>query len=405
MASPLEPRDQPIVAEIIAIGDELTSGQRLDTNSRWLSRELGAIGIHTGFHTTIGDDLLPMQSAFRIACERAAVVLVTGGLGPTADDLTREMLAQVAGVELVLHEASLRWIEKRFRLRGREMTPNNRQQALHPAGSMMIPNPNGTAPGIQMRLKVASDRETLVFAMPGVPAEMEPMFRNEVVPELRKAFPQSGVVVHRTICCFGAGESEIESRLPDLIRRGRIPIVGITASSAIIKLRIAATGPDARTCEALIAPVEETIRAQLGDLVFGTDDDTPSSVTLAMMKGTNRTLALLDAGTGGTLIRDLVDSDNDNRVFKGAWFLHHLEGDLSDGCRELKRQLQVTTVLGVGPVADSQAAESQSFTILDHDKLISGSFRPIRNSTIADTWSGLNAINQLRKYLLATGNN
>jgi nicotinamide-nucleotide amidase len=399
LASPTEPRPQPVVAEIISIGDELTSGQRLDTNSRWLSRELGELGIHTLYHSTVGDELEPMRSAFRIAAGRAAVVLVTGGLGPTADDLTRQALADVAGSELVLHEPSLRWIEKRFRLRGREMTPNNRQQALHPAGSIVIPNPNGTAPGIRMRIAVAGT-DKLFFAMPGVPAEMEPMFRDQVVPELRRTFPQSGIVVHRTICCFGAGESEIESRLPDLIRRGRIPVVGITASSAIIKLRIAASGPDASACAALIAPVEETIRSTLGDLVFGTDDDTPGSVTIEMMRRSNRTLAVMDAGTGGTIITELDAAEKDGLVYRGALLLRNLKYGLEDHCREIQRQLEVTTVLGVGPVDESEAGSVQPYVILDHESLIAGSFRPIRNSTIASTWSALYSINQLRKHLL-----
>src|SRR5713226_8434099 len=166
-------------AEIISVGSELTSGHNLDTNSQWLSQRLAAIGIPVGWHTTVADDLEDNVAAFRIASQRARLVLVTGGLGPTQDDLTREALARAAGVELVFHEESFQLIQQMFARRGRTMPERNRVQAMFPAGAEPIPNAHGTAPGFWMQVG-----DCLVAVMPGVPSEMYAMFETQVKPRL-----------------------------------------------------------------------------------------------------------------------------------------------------------------------------------------------------------------------------
>src|SRR5690348_3541909 len=165
--------------EILSIGSELTSGQNLDTNSQWLSRRLAEIGIPVGWHTTVADDLDANVEAFRIAAGRARLVLASGGLGPTQDDLTREALARAAGVELVLNELMLAQIEAMFRRRGRSMPERNRVQALFPLGAEPIPNDRGTAPGVWMRIGGCA-----IAALPGVPPEMFHMFESQVRPRL-----------------------------------------------------------------------------------------------------------------------------------------------------------------------------------------------------------------------------
>lgn len=241
-------------AEVISIGDEMTTGQRLDTNSQWLSQRLGEIGVRVLFHTTVGDELEPNVQVYRQAFERADLVISTGGLGPTADDLTRQALAEVLGVELVLDAPALQHIQQLFAHRKREMPPRNVVQAMFPRGSRVIPNPHGTAPGIAVDISRPGRSPARVFALPGVPAEMREMWEATVAPEL--AATTGGdcrVIRHRCLRCFGVGESDLERMLPDLIQRGRTPTVGITVNQATITLRITAEGPTPQACFAAMS--------------------------------------------------------------------------------------------------------------------------------------------------------
>ncbi len=286
-------------AEVIAIGDELTSGQRLDTNSRWISAELALLGIPVVFHTTACDSIAAGVEAFRAAVGRADVVIATGGLGPTADDLTRDVLSEVVGVPLELVPEAVEAIESRFSRRGMPMPESNRRQAMLPQGSRLIPNPTGTAPGIDVEFTRADGSRSRVFSLPGVPSEMHIMWREMVQPALLAMQPEAGTIRFRCLKCFGAGESAIEGMLPDLIRRGREPAVGITAHEATITLRIAARGADVAACEAAIAPVEATIRQCLGPLVFGTDDDDVEDAAVRSVLSAGQTLASIEIATAG----------------------------------------------------------------------------------------------------------
>ncbi len=309
-------------AEIIAVGDELTSGQRLDTNSQWLSQQLGDLGIRALFHTTAGDDLEAGVEAFRQAVQRADVILSTGGLGPTADDLTRDCLAIVCGVELVRDEAVVEQIRALFARRGRQMPERNVVQAMFPRGSNVIANPNGTAPGIDIEVSRAGRNPARIFALPGVPAEMRDMWAATVRPAL--AAMTGGhrrVICHRSIHCFGAGESAIEAMLPDLVRRGRVPAVGITASQATITLRIASEGPTAEACRAAMQPTADTIYQCLGDLVFGEDGDTLQDVVIRILAQRRQTLAIVECTSGGILAAWLSSADTERRVFRGGCVL------------------------------------------------------------------------------------
>lgn len=307
-----------MLAEIISIGDELTSGQRLDTNSQWLSRRLGEIGIRVLFHTTVADDIEANVRVFGQAAERADVVVATGGLGPTADDLTRNALAELSGRKLVLDENALEHLRAIFAFFGRDMPENNVVQAMFPEGSRMILNPNGTAPGIDLDIPREGRSPARVFALPGVPAEMKQMFEATVLPALRQLSGSLRVIQHRQIRCFGKGESHLERMLPDLVRRGRQPSVGITVSDATITLRITAEGASVEDCQAAIEPTVATIRECLGDLVFGEGDDELEHVVARLLSEWGKTLSVAEWGTGGLVAERLQSASGGSDLFVGG---------------------------------------------------------------------------------------
>ncbi len=271
-------------AEIISIGDELTTGQRLDTNSQWLAERLLEIGVPVAFHTTVGDQLADNVLVFRQACERADVIVVTGGLGPTADDLTRYAMAELSGAPLVQDDASLAHIKALFASRKREMPQANIVQAQFPKGSRPIHNPHGSAPGIEISIQRAVGKPARIFALPGVPAEMKEMWVATVGPAIQQLLGVRKVIAHHRIKCFGVGESDLEAMLPDLIARNRYPLVGITVSQATITLRVTAEGDSAAAARAAMQPTIDTIHQCLGDLILGYEDDELQHVVVRLLR-------------------------------------------------------------------------------------------------------------------------
>jgi len=314
-----------MIAEIIAVGDELTSGQRLDTNSQWLSQRLGEIGIPVLFHSTVGDDLAACVSVFRIAMSRANVIVTTGGLGPTADDLTRQAIAEASGDELEFRQELFDHIEQMFTRRGRSMPERNRVQAMMPTGSQSIPNPHGTAPGVELATHV-SGNSARTFALPGVPVEMKEMWEETVYDRIR-SIPEtpSNVIRHHRLKCFGIGESHCEERLPDLIRRGRTPSVGITVHRGTITLRVTSVGESDEACKSQMVPTINTIRDCLGDLVFGEEEDELSDVTLNLLHDRKETVAVCEWGTAGLLNQWLGSCDPVGDCFAGGIVLRSIE--------------------------------------------------------------------------------
>lgn len=285
-------------AEILAIGDEMIGGARLDTNTQFLAQQLSEIGVQVAYHTTVGDDPSRQAEVFRIAARRADLVVSTGGLGPTDDDLTRQILAEIMGVDLIRDEGVARHIRGIFQRYGRVMPESNLVQADFPAGSRIIPNADGTAPGIDADIEL-DHRRCRFFCLPGVPSEMKAMWRDYVRPQIVASSESPQVFITHVINCFGAGESQIAADLGDLIERGREPVVGITASQSIISLRITARGATEADCWQKIRPVETFIRQRLGNLVFGTGEETLEQVVIDRLRLARQTIAVTDFGLSG----------------------------------------------------------------------------------------------------------
>jgi nicotinamide-nucleotide amidase len=383
-------------AEVIAIGDELTSGQRLDTNSRWMAAELGVLGVPVGFHTTVPDTMEAGIEAFRLAASRADIVVVTGGLGPTADDLTRDVLAVVAGVPLDLSADALATVESRFARRGMPMPESNRRQALFPRGSRIIPNPEGTAPGIDIDVPRPQGGVCRVFALPGVPAEMKPMWKASVEPAVLALLPDRATIVQRRIKCFGAGESAVEAMLPDMIRRGRDPLVGITAHEATITLRIAARGRDEAECLATMAPTEATIRACLGTIVYGVEDDEIEDAVLAAVAARGRTIASAESGTAGRVAALLAQADGRRGtaggVYLGGSVITAGLGGVEAAAAEARRRHAASVGLAVGDVrtttegrraVDVAIADDEGASVTEHVLGGAADLAPVRAAKTA----------------------
>ena len=258
-----------LTAEVISIGDEMTSGARLDTNAQWLSRRLGELGVHVAFHSTVGDTLQHNIDVFRIATQRVDVIVATGGLGPTRDDLTREALAAAAEQPLVASETAMQHIESIFARRDRQMPERNRVQAMFPQGSREIFNPQGTAPGIDLAFPRGTESVSRVYALPGVPAEMKLMFDQTVAPRILAQSGSGTQIRHHVMKFFGTGESDMERRLGDMISRNRQPRVGITVSTATISLRITASGESDDQCRSMIAQTRSDILDRVSEFHFG----------------------------------------------------------------------------------------------------------------------------------------
>jgi nicotinamide-nucleotide amidase len=319
-------------AEIIAIGSELVSGQSLDTNSQWLSRALGELGIPVHFHTSLGDDLAENIAVFRVAIKRADLILTSGGLGPTQDDLTREALAAVAGVGLVEDTGSLEAIQAMFARRNRVMSERNRVQALFPEGAEPIPNAIGTAPGIAMQVG-----KVWFACLPGVPNELKRMFDDQVVPRLRKSGLANRQIVHRKINLFGKGESEIEALALDLTTRGRVPEVGITASEATISFRIMAEAESQDEANRLIEPTVALIYERFEDLIVGEGLEDVVDAMVKELARTGRSIATAESCTGGLVARIITSVPGVSRFYPGGLVTYSSEAkaNLLDVPREM----------------------------------------------------------------------
>ena len=306
-------------AIILSIGDELVLGQTVDTNTAWLSQQLASVGCAARAHLTVADDQRAIEQAIAESVGRCDFLVITGGIGPTEDDLTRQALAAVMGVELELNERWLHRLEAFFRMVGRPMSPLNRIQAMIPRGATMIENTAGTAAGIDAVYQ-SPDQKTIcrVFVTPGVPKEMKLMFTRDVLPHVRSA-GGGAVILSRTLHTFGLGESAVAEKLGDLMKRDRNPSVGTTVTGGVVSLRINvrfANEPDARRELVL---TEQACRVALGDLIYGQDDDTLPAVVGRFLREQGKTVTTAESCTGGLLAKYLTDVAGSSSYFGHGW--------------------------------------------------------------------------------------
>jgi nicotinamide-nucleotide amidase len=294
-------------AEILTIGTEILLGDLLDTNAAWISGRLAALGVSIYRHTTVGDNKKRITAALEEAVSRADLVITTGGLGPTSDDLTNACLGEAAGREMVEYPEARRHVDEMFKRFGRTPTQSNYKQALFPEGSELIPNPAGTAMGAMLELESA-----LVATFPGVPGEMKGMFEETLEPLIKER--SEGSILSRTLWFTGIGESALAEEVQDLLDASD-PTVAPLAGQGKVRLRITTRAATTEEAEEKIAPVADEILSRLGDYYFGEDDETLESAIGKLLTGRGETLALAESCTGGLLAKRLTDRAGSSAFF------------------------------------------------------------------------------------------
>ncbi len=297
--------------ELLCVGTELLLGNILNTDARDLSRELTALGLNVRYHSVVGDNPERLKAAAAIARERADVIITTGGLGPTCDDLTKQTLAEAFGKKLVFHPECAAQIQAYFARMGRQMTENNLQQAYLPEGCTVLDNAWGTAPGCAFE-----SGGNFVVMLPGPPRECLPMFRERAMPWLARL--SEGVIRSRTLRVFGMGESEVESLLRDRMNELTNPTLAPYAKEGEVELRITAKAATAEEAGALIAPVEREVRALLGRKVYGADVSGLEQVVLEGLKARGLTMGTAESCTGGLIAKRMTDLPGSSAVLKGG---------------------------------------------------------------------------------------
>ena len=301
-------------ADVLAIGTELLLGQIVDTNSSWIGEQLAAVGIDTMEHRKVGDNLSRMVGAMREMLDDADAIVVCGGLGPTQDDVTRDAIAELMGVELERREELVEHIASLFGTRGRDMPANNLRQADVPKGAAPIPNPIGTAPGVRAELD-----GKVVYAVPGVPYEMQLMVREHVLPDLLARSGEAASIVSRSLKTWGASESGLAEMIADRVETQKNPTIAFLARGIEgIVVRVTAKAPSEPEARALIEPEEAALRAILGDLVFAVDEETMEHAVLNRLEQRGWTLGVAESLTGGLIGARIASVPGASRTFQGS---------------------------------------------------------------------------------------
>ena len=311
--------------DVLAVGTELLLGQIVDTNSSWLGENLAMHGFDSLSQVKVGDNIGRITGHLRRMLNESDAVIMCGGLGPTHDDLTREAIAEVMGVELHLDEDVADVIRHLFSSRNRTMPENNLRQAMVPEGATIIPQTRGTAPGLICPVVIDTESgpaERVVYAVPGVPHEMREMFERAILPDLQQRSGEHWTIASRTLRTWGESESGLNERLDDIIHdldaEGNPTLAFLASGWEGLKVRLTGRAPDEGAAAALLGPWEEKIREVLGDQVFGVDNDTMESVVLDLLRARGWTLALAESVTGGLVSGRLTGVAGASEVFRGT---------------------------------------------------------------------------------------
>lgn len=311
--------------DVLAVGTELLLGQIVDTNSSWLGENLAMHGFDSLSQVKVGDNIGRITGHLRRMLDEADAVIMCGGLGPTHDDLTREAIADVMGVDLHLDEDVADVIRYLFTSRNRTMPENNLRQAMVPEGASIIPQTRGTAPGLICPVTIDTPSgpvERVVYAVPGVPHEMREMYERAILPDLQQRSGERWTISSRTLRTWGESESGLNERLDDIIHDldevGNPTLAFLASGWEGLKVRLTGRAPDAAAASELLAPWEERIRGVLGNQVFGVDSDTMESVVLNLLRDRGWSLGLAESVTGGLVAGRLTGVPGASEVFRGA---------------------------------------------------------------------------------------
>ena len=305
--------------DVLAVGTELLLGQIVDTNSAWIGEQLAAAGIDSYLHVQVGDNQARMVELLRYLLEQADAVIVCGGLGPTQDDITREAIAEVMGTSLERREDLTDAIRDLFMSLGRPMPASNLRQADVPKGGEAIPNPKGTAPGLLCPIRMGPVGDRVIYAVPGVPHEMQHMVESAVVPHLLEKSGQRGTILSRSLKTWGSSESGLSERIANRVDTQTNPTIAFLARGIEgLIVRITAKAGTLEEAEALIGAEEGILRDELGDLIFGVDDETMESVVSDLLRQKGWTLGLAESLTGGLVGSRISDAPGSSEIFKGS---------------------------------------------------------------------------------------
>ena len=355
-------------AEVIAIGTELLLGFIVNTDTAFLGRTLAELGIHCYHQVTVGDNPTRLEAAIRTALRRAELVITCGGLGPTVDDVTLETIARATDRRLVLNRSILRQIRRRFARQGIRMPSSNRRQALLPEGAVAFPNAFGTAPGFLLPLRQTTG-ERLLVALPGPPTELIPMVQRHLIPRLRRHAGRS-ILRSRTLKVTGLSESEVDSKIADLLALKGPVTVGIYAHPGQVDLRITACGNGPLAAQRRIRRVERQIRSRLGPLIFGADDETLEGVVGILLKNRRKTLAVAESCTGGLLAHRITQISGSSSYFHGGVVAY--SNDLKGSTLSVKPALLKRSGAVSAPVARAMAQGVRRLTSSDLGIAITG---------------------------------